>query len=84
MTYVPQTDMFPTGTSAFPYPTNTWWSGWTHNRTIGPTRGVGDEPVQMHPWRARVMASYLEVVPPGVQWDIKVQQVPYGPRLSPC
>ncbi|KAG2453738.1 hypothetical protein HYH02_001949 [Chlamydomonas schloesseri] len=71
VTYVPQTDMFATGSSAFPYPTNSWWSSWTHNRTIGSTRGVGDEPVQMHPWRARVMASYLELVPPGVQWDIK-------------
>ncbi|KAG2445657.1 hypothetical protein HXX76_000266 [Chlamydomonas incerta] len=71
VTYVPQADLFATGASAFPYPTNTWWSSWSHNRTIGSTRGVGDEPVQMHPWRARVMASYLELVPPGVQWDVK-------------
>jgi hypothetical protein len=80
--------MFDTGSSAFPYPTNTWWSSWTHTRTIGSTPGVGDEPVQMHPWRARVRPSYLELVPPGVQWDIKVRaaacRTPTRPRNMCC
>ena len=83
MTYAPQVDLFATGASAFPYPTNSWWSSWSHNRTIGSTRGVGDEPVQMHPWRARVMPSYLELVPPGVQWDVKVR-APAGAWACAC
>ncbi|KXZ44666.1 hypothetical protein GPECTOR_64g85 [Gonium pectorale] len=55
--------------SFFPFPTNSWWSSWTH---VSPyTRKMGEEPIVMHPWRAKALPYRLEVVPPGVQWDIQ-------------
>ncbi|GIL47383.1 hypothetical protein Vafri_4213 [Volvox africanus] len=50
----------------FPFPTNSWWSTWTHVSQY--TLKMGEELVAMHPWRVKVLPLGMELIPPGTQF----------------